>query len=190
MQRLGLLIVIAMLPACGPLRAILAPESVLAGSAQQVGGGVTQAVDGIATQQAIRDVDRIIDTRGDASNRDELERLKSDLEANPLATTNKRRIAPRREAPPRDFDRRHRPSLVDNQPFLMDGQAGLRMHEPGHRRGHRLIPQGTVGSTHRGDGEPFATSRGHLLPPSGRKLYDLDYSQVRVPAPTRVEPRR
>lgn len=181
--------VIGMFPACAPLRAILAPESVLAGTAQQVGGGVTQAVDAVATQQAIQDVDHIMNTRGDANNIDELERLKADLEANPIATNAPRRSAPRREAPPRDFDRRHQPRSAAEQPFLIDGQAGMHMHTPGQKKGHRLVPEATVGSSHRGEGEPFATSRGHLLPPSGRKLYDLDYQRVRA-QPTAVEPRR
>lgn len=182
---------IVWLPGCGPLRAILAPESVLSDAANQVGSSVTQAVDTVATQQTIADVDRIIATRGEAENIDELRRLKSDLEANPLTTDAPTTARPRREPPPRDFDRRYQPPDPAAEPFRFAAKSQMSMGGPSaSQRGHLLIANPEVGPTNRGLGEPFATSRGHLLPPAQRKIYDLDFRQVRAHQPPATEPRR
>jgi len=190
-QRFVVLVLIAWLPGCGPLRAMLAPESVLAGGANQVGSSVARAVDGVATQQTIADVDRIIATRGEAENIDELRRLKSDLEANPLTTNTAAKTKPRREAPPREFDRRYKPPDPNAEPVRFSGRPQFSIAgSAASRRGHQLVANPTVGRTHRGQGEPFATSRGHLLPPAEKKIYDLDFRNVRAQQPPATEPRR
>lgn len=180
MQRFLILILIASLPGCGPLRAILAPESILADAAGQVGSSVAQTVDTVATQQTIADVDRIIATRGEAENIDELRRLKSDLEANPLTVDAPAKVRPRREAPPREFDRRYQPPDVAAEPFRFAAKSQMSIGDSASHRGHQLVANPAVGPTHRGLGEPFATSRGHLLPPAEHKIYDLDFRQVRA----------
>jgi|GEM_PF-4312313 len=186
-----LMVLMVGLPGCALFRALFAPQSVLGEAASRVAGGAAQAVDQVATQQTVSDLDRILANHGDAVNNDELQLLRNDLEKNPLAASGKRAERPVQIGPPHEFDRRRASEQKNVSAKTLSSTGGLHLAGAKRNRGNRLTINSRTGSTHRGLGEPFAASRGHLLPPAEQRLYEVEVRQVRVTPRTDAEqPRR
>ncbi len=191
MLRWALLMLLMLgLPGCALFRALFMPESVIGDAAGRVAGGAAQAVDNVATQQSVNDLDRILSSHGDAVNNEELQRLRTDLEENPLAGTGKKVEKPVQIGPPHEFDRRQAPEEKIVTAEKLPSNGGMRQAGSGQNRGNNLAVSTRIGSTHRGLGEPFAVSRGHILPPAEQRLYQVDVRQVRAQPANAAESRR
>jgi hypothetical protein len=168
---------------CTLLRAVLAPEDLVAESAGQVVNQAGNSLQTFADTQAASDVERILAKHGDAANADELRRLQQDLNDNPLMVENVRDSRPLSEAPPpSDFDRRKQRTKAPQW-----GQVDANVWNSAQRGGgHRLAPDRLSNSINRGEGEPFASARGHDLPQAKWRVYELDFSRVQM----RAEPGR
>lgn len=175
-----LMVVIVVLPGCALFRALFAPQSVVGDAASRIAGGAAQAIDQAATQQTVSDLDRILANHGDAVNSAELQRLRTDLEENPLAGSRTQTGKPAQVGPPHEFDRRRATKSQVTPSESLPPQGSLRLAGAGQKQGNRLAVSSRTGSTHRGQGEPFAASRGHLLPPAEQRIYQVEVRQVRA----------
>ena len=176
MGRLSLLIVIMILQACGPLRALLAPEAVVGEAVARTADSGSRTLDQAAANQAVGDLDRIIAEHGQASNVDELRRLRQDLDERPLPVTRPPADPVVQRAPVDDFDRRRPASTASSPSWGLPQPGQVRFQDPrAQAKGDRLVSVPPDPHIHRGEGTAFAAGSTHDLPPPRRRVYEMDF---------------
>lgn len=181
---LTLFAVILMLQACGPLRALFAPASVIGESVARTATAAGQALDQASASQAVSDLDRIIAENAQASNVDELRRLRQDLDERPLSVAESKPDPIVQRAPVDDFDRRRPPNETTGPSWGLPQPGQVRYQDPrAQAQGDRLVSIPPDTHIHRGEGTAFAAGSVHDLPPARRRVYAMDFPQQAGLAP-------
>lgn len=161
---------------CAPLRALFSPTSVVTEAVGRTAAQATNALESASQQQTLSDIDRIMAEHSGAENIDELRRLKGDLEENPLAVDTPKTTAVEQRPPPDEFDRRSR-LAAESEQIRMPSTGRTVYHDPANTKGDAIVRGDHDMRSHRGEGNGFAASAVHDIPPAQPRIFAMDFDK-------------